>query len=180
MPYAIVGYFDQQSSRLIRDYWKKLAEANVCDYLHRSANSPHIKLGMFDELDVDACRLSLQALSERTPAQKIHFKNIGLYPNEQPIVFLDIAVSTALLALQREIAEVFTGVPKKVASVYFDPGIWKPDCFLTMAIDRSKVSSALDVLLGLPLPFDGRLEAIGLLEFHPAKKIFECALAQSS
>lgn len=180
MPYAIVGYFDHQSSLLIRDYWKKLAEANVCDYLHKSANSPHIKLGMFDEMDVDACRLSLQALSERTSAQKIHFKNIGIYPNEQPIFFLDIAASAALLTLQREIAELFKGVPKKVALEYFDPGIWKPDCFLTMAIDRSKVPCALAVLLELPLPFDGRLEALGLLEFHPARKIFECGLVQST
>jgi hypothetical protein len=176
MPFAIVGYFDDRSSTRIRDYWKMLADANICDYLHKSANSPHIKLGMFDEMDLDECRTKLEGLCGKTAAPGLHFKNLGIYPNEQPIFFIDVAVSAPLLAIRQEIAGLFLSTPKKVAMNYFDPGIWKPDCFLTMAIDRSKVHDALDVLLDMQLPFDGRLKAIGLIEFHPAKKIFEFPL----
>jgi hypothetical protein len=177
MPHSIVAYFDNTSDQVIRDTWKALAEAGVCDYLYKSENNPHIKLGMYDNLDVDIAGKRLKLLAQSTEKQKIHFKNIGVYPGDKPIVFLDISATTGVLNLQQQIQSLFSGESHEIGATYFDPGIWKPDCFLTMSIEREKLHQAIDVAMGLPLPFDGFIERIGLIEFHPARQLISCDLS---
>lgn len=176
MPHAVVAYFDSNSDRVIRDTWKALADAGVCDYLYRSENNPHIKLGMYDGLDVDTTREKLKSLAQATEKLKIHFKNIGVYPGEKPIVFLDVSATSELLDLQKNIQSIFSHEPSEIGATYFDPGIWKPDCFLTMSIERNKLHQAIDVVMDLPLPFDGYIEQLGIIEFHPARKIISYPL----
>jgi hypothetical protein len=180
MPYAVVAYFDTNSDQLIRDTWKALADAGVCDYLYKSENNPHIKLGIYDSLDVDIAREKLNSMAKKMKKQKIHFKNIGIYPAEKPIVFLDISATTSLLMMQQQVQSIFGSVPHDIAANYFDPGIWKPDCFLTMSIMREKLPGAISVAMELPLPFDGAIERIGLIEFHPARKLFSCNLSAAT
>jgi hypothetical protein len=172
MPYAIVAYFDKDSDQTIKNIWKLLAEADVCDYLHKSENNPHIKLGMYDELMVAEAQAILEDLSKTTNRLKVHFKNIGIYPNEKPIVFLDISVTSAILDLQKQVQALFTHYSHEIGSNYFDEGIWKPDCFLTMSIEQARLQKAIDVIMHMNLPFEGFIERVGLIEFHPARQIF--------
>jgi hypothetical protein len=176
MPHAIVAYFDTNSDQVIRNTWKALADAGVCDYLYKSENNPHIKLGMYDNLDVDIASERLKSLAQKTEKQKIHFKNIGIYPGARPIVFLDVSVTAKLLNIQQQTQSIFSGESREIGATYFDPGIWKPDCFLTMSIERERLHQAIDITMDIPLPFDGFIEQIGAIEFHPARKLFSYPL----
>jgi hypothetical protein len=176
MPHAIVVYFDTTSNTAIRNVWKELAEADVCDYLYRSENDPHIKLGMYDGLDVEKAKQRLSYLASNSEMQKIHFKNIGVYPGEKRIVFLDISATMAILELKQKVQSLFDDESQEIGANYFLAGIWKPDCFLTMSIEREKLPRAIDVTMNLPLPFDGFIEQIGVIEFHPARKLFSFPL----
>jgi hypothetical protein len=178
MPYAVVTYFDKKSDQTIRNIWKELADADVCSYLYESENSPHIKLGMYDELNVEKTKEILEEVSKTTKRQRVHFKNIGIYPHEKPIVFLDMSVSGCLLEFQKQVCALFESNAHEIGSNYFEPGIWKPDCFLTVSIEREKVYKAIDLLMRLKLPFDGFIERIGLIEFHPARQIFSYRLME--
>jgi len=180
MPHAIVAYFDNTSDQVIRDTWKAMADAGVCDYLHNSENNPHIKLGMYESLDAEIASEKLIRLANETERLQIHFKNIGVYPGDKPIVFLDISATMEVLNLQQQIQSVFSSESREIGATYFDPGIWKPDCFLTMSIERKKLHQAVDVALDISLPFDGFIDQIGVIEFHPARKLFAYPLTKNS
>ena len=50
--FAVVGYFDEDSDKIIKSLWQGMADFGVCNYLINSANNLHIKFVIFNELDV--------------------------------------------------------------------------------------------------------------------------------
>lgn len=176
MSYAIVGYFDQDSDRRIKALWRRLAESGVCDYLEHSENRPHFKFAMFDSMDLESVQRSLDLFSKKMKKLGLHFKNYGFYPNDKPIVFIDISATIGIIELQREIQESFNDLGKKTDIPFFDQGVWKPDCFLTIGLEKGKLEKAVSILSEHQLPFNGYLERIGLIEFYPAKQLFSYSL----
>lgn len=76
-----------------------------------------------------------------------------------------------------EIQKIFNILGEQDERGYFAPGIWNPDCQLTVSFDKVKLSTAVDYLADTILPFDGRLEKFGVIEFYPAKQLFSCQLS---
>ncbi len=176
MGYAIVGYFDKYSDKKIRKLWQNLAETGICNYLYKSENNPHIKFSMFDELDVKQVQKKLQSYTHNKKKINLHFKNYGIYINKKPIVFLDISATIPVLKLQIDIQKEFNQYGVKTGFDFFEQGIWKPDCFITIGIEKENMIKAIKLLLDTKLPFNGYLERIGVIEFHPAKQLFSYSL----
>jgi hypothetical protein len=172
MGFAVVGYFDKDSDKKIRSLWQGMADINVCDYLINSANNPHIKFAMFNELDIESAENSICLLTGRIDKISIHFKTYSFYPNDKPFICIDIAVSLPILELQAEIQNNCSAYAINDTRGFFKQGIWKPDCQLTRAIDKAKLTNAVSYLSETQLPVDGVLERIGLIEFYPAKQLF--------
>ena len=176
MGFAIVGYFDGITDAKIKNLWRQMADAKVDDYLINSANNPHFKFAMLSELDVAAADRIMKQTAESIGKIGIHFKKFGFYPSEQPFVTLDIADNDAVLRLHKTIIERFSNIGTQDANGYFTPGVWKPDIQLTTAFDKKKIACAINCLMETSLPFDGYLDRIGMIEFHPAKQLFSYAL----
>jgi len=177
MGYAVVGYFDSISDEKIKALWKGIADIGVDDYLIKSENNPHIKFAMFDTIDLEVTQKEIRLLSKRIEKINIHFKKYGLYPNENPFLTIDIADNIEIINLHREIQKLFSKLGKNDDPDYFAPGIWKPDCQLTVSFDKTKLAAAVNYLSGTTLPFDGQLQKIGVIEFHPAKQLFSYTLS---
>ena len=172
MGFAIVGYFDSVSDERIRKLWQGMADIEVCNYLINSDNNPHIKFAILDELDKNYIAENIKLLCRRTNKINLHFKTYSFYPNDSPFLCIDIAVSLPILDLHAEIQKITDENCEKDSRGFFKQGVWKPDCQLTVPFDRTKLVKAVDYLSNTELPFDGTLEKIGLIEFHPAKKLF--------
>lgn len=173
MGFAVVGYFDNDSDKAIKSLWRGMADSNVCNYLINSENNPHIKFAMYNELDIASAEKALYLLSGKTKRIKIHFKSYSFYPSDTPFICIDIAVSLPILEMHSEIQKnclEYNNIKDKRG--FFEQGIWKSDCQLTRAFDKSKLPNAIKYLSDTQLPFDGVLERIGLIEFHPAKQLF--------
>lgn len=172
MGYAVVGYFDPISDEKVKELWRGLADIGVDDYLINSANNPHIKFAMFESMDLKLAEKEIHLLSEKIKKINIHFKKYGVYPTDNPFLTLDIADNIEIMNLHMEIQKTFNEFGTKFNSDYFTSGIWKPDCQLTISFDKSKLYTAVNYLVGTSLPFDGCLEKVGIIEFHPAKQLF--------
>ena len=172
MPHAVMAFFDAQTEAAVQAIWKELDETGAAPYLHRSANRPHFKLAIYEDLDVAASRARLQAFAESTAALTVHFKSLGIFPNAKPTVFLAPSVTPALLNLQTRVCGALHGLGTCPPSDFFLPEHWVPHCLLGFDLEPEKLASVLNCAMHLRLPFDGRIEEIGLLEFHPAKHIF--------
>lgn len=176
MGYAVVGYFDSVSDKKIKALWMGLADIGVDDYLINSANNPHIKFAMFDLPDLESSQRELNVLAKKIGKINLHFKKYGLYPNEKPFLTIDIAENIEIISLHAEIQKIFNPFGNKDERGYFAPGIWKPDCQLTVPFDKAKLATAVNYLSENSLPFDGRLEKLGIIEFYPAKQLFSYEL----
>jgi hypothetical protein len=172
MGFAIVGYFDKSTDAIIKSLWQGMADSEVCSYLINSENNPHIKFAMYNALDIKSVKNNLKLLSERIKKIKIHFKTYSFYPNDLPFICIDIAVSLPILELHTEIQNIYDESDKKEINHFFEQGIWKPDCQLTISLEKSKLIKAINYLSETKLPLNGFLERIGLIEFHPAKQLF--------
>ena len=176
MGFAVVGYFDKNSDEKIKSLWQGMADANVCNYLIQSANNPHIKFYMFDELNGQLAKKSLYALSQRREKINVHFKTYSFYPNDTPFICIDIAVSKPILEIQEEIQREYSKYVTSDTRGFFEHGVWKPDCQLTRGVHKEKLANAVNYLSETHLPFDGVLDRIGIIEFHPAKQLFSYEL----
>lgn len=171
MGYAIVGYFDRETDEKIKELWHTLAINGVDDYLYYSENNPHIKFAMYEDFEEVQGIEVIKKIAQKTIQIDVIFKSYSFYPNEQPFLNIDMAVSMELLKLQSEIRENCDNYSKLFPIDFFDRGIWKPDCQLTREIDESKLIDAIKCLQERKLPIKGKLERIGLIKFHPAKQI---------
>lgn len=176
MAYAIVGYFDSISDKKIKGLWKGFADIGVDDYLINSSNNPHIKFAMFESLDLKAAQKELHSFSERIQKINLHFKKYGIYPNDKPFITIDIAANIEIIKFHMDIYNIFDKFGNQDSRGYFTPGIWNPDCQLTISFDKTKLMRAVNYLSETTLPFNGQLEKIGVIEFYPAKQLFSYEL----
>ncbi|WFR56607.1 hypothetical protein QA584_23795 [Anaerocolumna sp. AGMB13025] len=172
MGYAVVGYFDYTSEERIKALWKGMEVIGVDDYLIHSFNSPHIKFAMLDSLDLEYANKELLLLTEKKQKIELYFKKYGIYPSQNPFLTIDIAENSEIIELHKEIQKTFSKFLNKDNGNYFVPGIWKPDCQLTVSFDKGKLGAAVDFLNGTDLPFNGLLKKLGIIEFYPAKQLF--------
>lgn len=176
MGYAIVGYFDKETDEKIRGLWKDLMLNSIDDYLYNSANNPHIKFVMYEDVEETAVIDEISNIAKRVKSIDVVFKSYSFYPNEKPFLNIDMPVSMELLKLQTEIRETCDKMSDLLPIDFFDKGIWKPDCQLTREIDNTKLANAITCLYETKLPIKGKLERIGLIKFHPAKQIIDIDL----
>ena len=103
MPYAVMLFFDNDIENQIQSIWKELVETDVDRYLYHSGNRPHIKLAIFEDLDLVECWSRLQSLAASTAPFSIDFKHFGVFPNPKATIFLGPAVTQSLLAVKKEV-----------------------------------------------------------------------------
>ncbi len=51
-----------------------------------------------------------------------------------------------------------------------------PSCQLTVKNENFAIKEAIELLLNKPLQFNGTIERIGIIEFHPAKQLVSYSL----
>lgn len=177
MGYAIVGYFDAGADNRIKEMWKLMSDQDIDNYLINSENDSHFKFDMSDEIDVSLVKRELGEIAKEYKKIDLHFKKFGFYPNkEKPFVTLDIAENNHIIELQRKIHTTFINKAIEDSRGFFSSGIWKPDIQLTVSFEKEKLPKAVEYLNKIDLPFDGKLESIGLIEFRPVKQLFRIAL----
>ncbi len=178
MPHAILLYFDSQTETAIHAIWKELADSGTAPYLHESPNRPHIKLAIFEGLQLAEAEARLRRLAAECHPLALDFKQIGIFPNPRPTVFLGPAPSTALLDLQARVDRALCDTGTYPPYDFFRAGHWLPHCLLAMDLPPEQLNNALTIAMHLALPFQGEATEIGVIEFHPVKHVLRLELGR--
>jgi hypothetical protein len=180
MQYAIVGYFDEGCSQKIREIWKGFAENNIDDYMHKSVNDPHCKLAINTSLDLGSATDILKEITSANCSISIVIKDYSFYiSNSHYVLSFNMASSIELLEFQQKVKIKFDLIGKPLPVDYFDRGRWQPDCPLTTSsypMRKENLPVAAEYLSSVELPIDGYIDKLGIIEFHPAKKIITVPL----
>jgi hypothetical protein len=167
MPFAIELALDPTAGAVVRRVWRELEGAGITD-MARSGAHPHLSLGIWDALDLPAFQAALAAFAREIERVPVAFASVRTFSTGA--VFLAPEANPALVELHagfhRRFARLGTG-----AWEYYAPGRWGPHCTLAMNLADEQVVTALGISRRAPLPLEGCLERIGIVEFRPVKQL---------
>jgi 2'-5' RNA ligase len=171
MPFAVHLFFDANTEAAIKSVWKKLAETEIAPYLYRSANRPHLTLAIYQQLDLSACEQQLESFAAHRNPLPVTFQHLGIFSTTPTTVFLGSTVTVSLLALHAQVHERLRPLGTE-PHPYYLPGQWMPHCTLALELESRLITQVLDLGLQVPLPLNGEIAEIGVIEFRPVKHLF--------
>ncbi len=128
-------------------------------------------LGIYREIDLPGARQCLADLASARPPMAVTFPFFGVFPAAEPTIFLGPLVSHALLDLQAALDQDLSERAAYPDFDYYRPGHWIPRAALAMEFDGVRLNEAMDVCRRLPLPLNGEIREIGLIEMRPVRHL---------
>jgi 2'-5' RNA ligase len=168
MPFAVELFLDPTSDAAVRRLWQDLAEADMAPAIHVGGLQPHVTLAACDRLDVDACERFLADFAATTPAPTTRFASLGVFPTDPAVAFLAPVVTPDLLDLHDRILRRFRELADEPWA-YYVSGQWVPHCTLALELPLATVPRAVELCRGVPLPLEGRLDGVSIVEFPPIR-----------
>ncbi len=169
--YAIHLFFDPITESAIRAIWRELAESGVAPYFYRSANRPHITLGIYRALDLPESRRRLADLATSHSPLPVSFQYHGLFPGSAPSTFLGPLVTASLLEFHAAVCAQLDELGELPYFSYYRPGHWIPHCALATEFDSARLHEALRISQNITLPLQGQISEIGVTEMRPVRHL---------
>ena len=175
MPHAIELFFDDTSDLRIRGLWDRLADLGAT-YMRDSGARPHLTLAVCDNIDFPAARHLLDRFAETVAGFPLAFSAIGIFPGENPVVFLAPKVTPELLKLHAQFhAELAALTPNLWP--HYAPAQWMPHCTLAMDLPREQFAQLPALSDAAALPITVEVVSLGIVEFRPVKLLHSAGLA---
>lgn len=176
MGYAVELYFDEQTTARVAELTGQIYAACGGVDLADLGFTPHISLAGHDRLAVDEITPIIAELARQTPPFEVKLDAIGLFPTTQGVVYLAPVVTEQLLCLHREFSAHATAAGQ-TAHPYYRPGNWIPHCTVAHDLSPDQVPEAVRLCLSSQVFGAGRVIAVGLIEYRPARSLYRFALA---
>ena len=172
MAYAIELYFDATTEACFRTVWEALAGHGIAKPAADPVARPHLTLAVYGGLHLDRCGPRLAAFAAATAPVSLSFAAIGLFPFAASVgvVFAGPTVTGDLLALQRRAHDRLAGAVEEPWDYYL-PDRWVPHCTLTEHCPPDRIGEVVTVCQRLALPFQGRVEAVGIVCTRPLQRV---------
>jgi len=172
MPFAIELALDADSGRVVRALWRRLADAGL-RFMADSGADPHVSVAIWEELDVAEAAIEVASLAAATAPLALSFPEVRTFGDE--VVYLAVAASAGLRDLQARV-DAAVGRHGGGSWAHYVPASWLPHCTLAMDLGPGQLAVALAVVRALPLPLNGHLDRIAIVEFRPVRERFSQAL----
>jgi 2'-5' RNA ligase len=177
MAFAVVLFFDAATEATVRQVARSLVPAVISADPFVGELRPHLTLGVCEELDAAGFEPDFLAFAAATAATDFTFASVGVFPNgDAGVLFLAPIVTQALLRTHDEFHSRFSKYAVSRVGYYL-PGGWVPHCSLALNLPRDRLAAVVDVSARTAgLPFRGRYESIGVIQYSPATDIYTAPL----
>ncbi|MGC4106084.1 MAG: 2'-5' RNA ligase family protein [Thermomicrobiales bacterium] len=152
MSIAIIMTFDTASDARIRRYWASLESRNL---VIPNLGRPHLTLAQIDPDDHERAGEALADVATGIHGMVIAFDSLGVFPGEQPILFVNPVANAGLLAAHRRVHEALrkAEVGREGSQGHYLPGSWVPHVTLGRVHDASLLGEAVTVASDFRLRF---------------------------
>lgn len=176
MPIAVEMMLDSATDALVRQTWRKLAQAGVSSDMAESGWDPHVTLGVYDDLNVSAATEQLAACACDTQQITTTLASVGVFPRKASVLFIAPIVTHDLLALHERIHRILEPLATHPWE-YYQPGRWVPHCTLATDLEPERVTPAFEIARQIALPRPVRLKRIAIVRFRPVAHLSAVDLA---
>jgi hypothetical protein len=181
MPCGAILYFDVETDAAIRGQWQIIEDAGLPSTLPGLDYPPHLTLVACEDMDMGRLRAQMPAFVAEHPPLPVQFSGLGIFNAVEPVVYLAVAPSQALLNFHASFLEMVR--PYLLGdNTYYQPGTWVPHITLAQGVPREMTGAVVDALLRRPLPQRGLLKEVVLADFIPQRpglnEIFKARLGR--
>ena len=141
--YSIITELEEQAAVQVMHIWRQLHEACGLEGIFNYPN-PHFTWFGAEEFDIDPCSSILNMVARATTPFSVHTNGLGVFPGEEPVLYLPLVKSAHIMDLHRSIWEKIRPFCKGLKDISL-PEFWVPH--ITLAIQdlrRENLSCAID------------------------------------
>lgn len=159
MAFGAAFLFDSVTEAAFRSLWQAQADAGLPSFMLGVDYPPHITAAGSREGHQapipEAVRARLSALAP-LPVQ---WASLGVFPSSEGVVFLSPVISTDLLALHRDVWQLF--INHLTAPVpYYRPGQWVPHVTLAFGVAAHQLGAVTELLSRQAWPKGGSIDRL--------------------
>ncbi len=159
----------------MRDLWRRLAETGIADYMHGSANRPHLTLAMSTALDVAAAERALAAFARAWSPFPLVLAHIGAFVTPAAVAFLASTPTVDLLRIHQGTLDLFADIGAEPWELYL-PGRWVPHCTVAFQMGEAALPKVIEASQSWPLPLVAEVTEVGVMEVSPTRPLFSIRL----
>jgi len=160
---GIVLLPDVASDARIRRMWSLLEDPEL---ILPNIGRPHITAALVAEDDRETAGEALAGIAGNMQGMRIAFDSLGLFPGEQPVLFLNPVASGGLLALHRRIHDALRLSGIRSLGPNYDPGQWVPHLTLGRVSDAERLGPALAIANRFRLRFEVTFVALAAMRLE--------------
>ncbi len=172
MPYAIELYLDDESTAKIDKIRLEFKKNKISI---DEETKPHVTLSIYQDIPLDIFEDKLKLFAKEIQSFKVIYSSIGIFTNDNPVIFLAPVVTLQLLDVHNKFYDFFKEYSNK-AWDYYKPNQWVPHTTLCISLSEGMLKKSSDIIKNLEFPMESRFEKIGILEFNPNKSISQFKL----
>lgn len=164
MAYAVILYFDTETSDRIDGLIRRLVENGANPYMLDHEIPPHITLSMFEKRDGEGLKHIVEGFSRELSRFEIRFASIGIF-NPQ-VIFLSPVMTESLIGAHRA---VYGGLSRAAAELdpRYVPDSWVPHVSLGIKLVGDELIKAFGTVQREFEAFGGAVTRIALVESDP-------------
>ena len=173
MPYAVELALDDASAAIVRELWRRVADAGF-PFMAESGAHPHVSLAIWDDVDRAAITRRLHDFARDTTPIDVVLAAVASFPTTG-VLFLALEEHRGLREIQRR-CHAMLAPHGRAAWPHYAPDVWVPHCTLGMDLSEAlpRVRAQVEPAR---LPLSGRLERAELVEFRPVRHLVAAPLA---
>ena len=175
--YAVSLHFSTDSSDIISQTVRDIAEATGNNFIIENKIPSHITIGAFHAAKEDEARL-LQLTEEFAKAQKagfVHFTQIDNFKGK--VLFLKGEKDFFLAEMNKELHRLILSEFESGENGYYLPEKWYPHTTLATRLNKGQFAKAISVAEKIPLPLEAKALEIGFYQSSPFLELKRFLLA---
>lgn len=163
--YLVSIYFDEHTNKVLNRYIKGICECTGNSFMIDNNVPGHITVLSIEAPSKDVLMEKFDAASKNVASGDIIIPSIGqLLPY---VIYAAPVMNEYLLELQQNMINAFSDIEGVSISKYYSKNSWMPHVTLGKTLDEKQMKSAFEYLQKHFLPFEAKVEKIGLAKTNP-------------
>src|SRR5947208_5273456 len=173
MAFAVSLLFNSEIASAISARWKRLADAGISSSMLDLKYPPHVTLGVYDELAMDAAVATLDRVFHNVDQIAVTLAGLSTFGSGSGVCYAALAPSPDLMRLH---AATITALGA-TCRPHYQAGRWTPHCTLATGMTDAGIDRARSLLEQDWRSLVGTFEIADLVEFAPVVGIKRWPLA---
>jgi 2'-5' RNA ligase len=160
--YTIATLLDINTDNRVKAIWTSLQSTCQLSGVLLTP-TPHFSWVTFKDCPLEGIRADMDALSKEMIGEKVHASGLGIFPSEQPVLYIPLVKTMWMIQMEKRIHAIASKYTNEI-NPYHDPYVWMPHITLAFRdTNLDKFICALQDLLRQPIEFDLKIENLALL-----------------